>query len=246
MSLRNESDPKSRAAPVGCLVRHGRILDYRTDQPLTAQGRREARDVGRAMANDIRGVERVRFYSGPSRRTRETAALLRDGLRSVVAEKDLHIDVFPVVAVEDRLQNFQFYLNGLSYDPIEPLMDVSRWRSMENPSRHHKACVAFHTAFWRSADPMGYWLTHPSEAVESPQSVAERTYACVTHHLNEAVRASERRRDICVTHSANLRAFLQRVFGDVPGEPPFCGIVLISAGLVHWEGQVTPFPMSGG
>jgi hypothetical protein len=171
--------------------------------------------------------------------------LLRDGLHPAVAEKGTPIDVSPVVEVEDWLQNFQFYLDGLSYDPIEPLMDVSLWRSQENPSPSYRACVAYHEAFWRSADPMGYWLTHPSEAVESPQSVAERTYAGVTHHLKEAARAAEVRCDICVTHSANLRAFLQRVFDGVPSEPPFCGVVLIRGGLVQYEGQVTPFPISG-
>jgi broad specificity phosphatase PhoE len=171
--------------------------------------------------------------------------LLRDGLRSALAEKEMHMDVSLVVEVEDWLQNFQFYLDGLSYDPIEPLMDVSLWRSQETPLPSYKACVAFHAAFWRSADPMGYWLRHPSEAVESPQSVAERTYAGVAHHLKEAARAAAVRCDICVTHSANLRAFLQRVFGGVPSEPPFCGIVHIRGGLVRYEGQVTPLPMPG-
>lgn len=245
MPRSNTSEPEFLQAPAVYLVRHGRIPDYRTDQPLTAQGRREASAAGRAISDDISGSERVRVFSGPSRRTRETAALLRDGLRSALAEKEMHIDVSPVVDVEDWLQNFQFYLDSLSYDPIEPLMDVSLWRSQEHPSRHYKACVAFHTAFWRSADPMGFWLTHPSEAAESPQSVAERTYAGVAHHLKESARAAEVKCDICVTHSANLRAFLQRVFGRAPSEPPFCGIVLIRGGWVRYEGQTTRFPMSG-
>jgi broad specificity phosphatase PhoE len=225
------------------LVRHGRIPDYSSDQSLTPEGCQEALAVGRGLAAKIRSGETIRFFSSPSRRARETAALLRQGLKKVVVEQDIAAEVELVVAVDDRLQNNLFYLGGVGFDPMTPLLDIARWRLHQSPSPEMETFEAYQTGFWHAPDPVAYWLTHPSEVAESPQAVAQRTQIFLAERLAEGKVSQELRRDVAVTHSANLRAFLQLVFGQDPGPPPFSGMLTISARRVHYLEQVANFPI---
>lgn len=237
----DQSNPATNTFPIVHLVRHGPIADHEADRSLTVEGRKKALDTGRALAAQIRRGETITFFSSPARRTRQTAAWLRDGLVEAVSEMDLVAAVVPITAIDDRLQNLQLYLDGLSYDPMRPLFEVVRWRSQQTPSPQYEAYVAFHTGFWNSSDQLGYWLTHPSSAVEAPEAVAGRTQAFIAGRLAEATERNGLYRDICVTHAANLRAFLWLVFGSDPGEPPFCGMVTVTAGQVYYQGQVASF-----
>jgi broad specificity phosphatase PhoE len=226
------------------LFRHGRIPDYHTDQPLSPDGCQETLLTGRKLAEHIQAGETINFFSSPTRRTRQTAELLREGLNKALAERNVEATVGPVL-VNDRLCNCQFILGGLTYDPIRPLFDVARWRLQETASVEYQACVTFQTEFWGSPDPMAYWLTHLSEAAEAPEAVAERTRAFLAERLAEGVGANSPQRDICIAHSANLRSFLRLVFGRDPGEPEFCGALTVSAGQVCYQGQTARFPLNG-
>ncbi|MFQ5578467.1 MAG: phosphoglycerate mutase family protein, partial [Anaerolineae bacterium] len=172
--------------PIVHLVRHGRIPDYETDRPLTEAGMEEAFAVGQTLAARLRPGETVRFFSSPARRARQTAALLRDGLTGALARSGQTATVTPIVEVDDRLQNLQFLLDGLSYDPIHPLFEVIRHRQAQTPSPHYRACADFHAGFWNSPDPMAYWLTHPSPAIEPPEAVAGRIRDYVAALLESA------------------------------------------------------------
>jgi len=231
-------------SPMIHLIRHGRIPDYQTDQPLSPEGRQETLLAGRKLAEHIQTGETINFFSSPTRRTRQTAELLREGLNQALTERNIEATGGPVV-VDDRLRNCQFILGGLAYDPIRPLFDVARWRLQETASAEYRACVAFQTEFWGSPDPMAYWLTHPTQAAEAPEAVAERTRAFLAERLAEGVGANSPQRDICVAHSANLRSFLRLVFGCDPGEPEFCGMLTVSAGQVYYRGQAAGFPLNG-
>lgn len=230
-------------SPVIHLIRHGRIPDYHTDQPLSPDGCQETLLTGRKLAEHIQAGETINFFSSPTRRTRQTAELLREGLKKALTERNLEATVSPMV-VDDRLCNCQFILGGLSYDPIRPLFDVARWRLQETASAEYQTCVTFHTEFWGSSDPMAYWLTHPTQAAEAPEAVAERTRAFLAARLAGGANESNRRRDICVAHSANLRSLLRLVFGRDPGEPEFCGMLTVSAGQVYYQGQAGKFQLN--
>ncbi len=234
----------STKSPVIHLIRHGRIPNYQTDQPLSPEGYQEALLTGRKLAEHIQTGETINFFSSPTRRTRQTAELLREGLKKALTESNVEATVGSVM-VDDRLCNCQFILDDLSYDPIRPLFDVARWRLQETPSTEYRACVAFQTEFWGSPDPMAYWLTHPSQAAETPEAVAERIRAFLAERLAEGVSANSLQRDICVAHSANLRSFLRLVFGRDPGEPEFCGMLTVSDSQVYYQGQVGKFPLNG-
>lgn len=220
------------------LVRHGRIPNYEADQSLTAEGRAEALAVGRELALSIRPGETIHFCSSPARRTRETAASLCEGLCQALAEIKVIATVSLPVEVDDRLQNNQFYLNGSSYDPMLPLIDVARWRLQEQPSPEIQAFLDLQIGFWSAPDPVAYWLNNPHPLAESPKAVAERVHGCLTERMQDGSAANSLRRDICVSHSANLRAFLGHVFGRDLGMPAFSGMLTISQGQVEYQGQV--------
>lgn len=223
------------------LVRHGRIPNYEADQSLTAEGRAEALAVGRGLAASIRPGETIHFCSSPARRARETAVLLCEGLRQALAEIKVAAAVSLPVEVDDRLQNNQFYLNGSSYDPMLPLIDVARWRLQELPSPEIQAFLDLQIGFWSAPDPVEYWLNHPHSLAESPQAVAKRVRACLIERMSNGSADNSFRRDICVSHSANLRAFLLGVFGRDLGPPAFSGMLTISQGQVEYQGQVEKF-----
>lgn len=216
------------------LVRHGRIPNYDADQSLTAEGREEALAVGRGVAALIGPGETVRFCSSSARRARETAALLCQG----IAATNTTAALITPIAVDDRLQNSQVYLNGSSYDPMLPLLDVARWRVQTAPSPENEAFLAYQTGFWSAPDPITYWLTHPSPLAESPEAVVERLYVSLKERLTEQGDNYSLRREICVTHSANIRAFLRQVFGRDLGTPAFSEMLTISDGRVEYQGQV--------
>lgn len=223
------------------LVRHGRIPDYKTDQSLTELGRQESLAAGRELAAQVRPGETIGFFTSPSRRARETAALLRDGLHAALREHSIIATIEPTVAVDDYLQDIKFYLDGVGYSPITPLLDIARWRLQHHPSPEHQAFADYQYQFWTDPDPIGYWLTHPSPVVESPEAVAQRVRAYVAERLAVSETAPQLRREVCVTHSPLLRSFLQVVFGQAFGSPPFNGMLTIEAGLVHYQGQTSQY-----
>ena len=226
------------APPVVHLIRHGRIPDHRADHPLTGEGQQEAVAIGRRLAGLVRSGESIGFFASPTRRTRQTAEFLRRGLLEGLADRGVVVTIEPV-QVADPLRNLQLFLNGLSYDPVRPLYAAARWFLQENPdSARYQASVAFQSEFWNTADPMGFWLTHPSEAIEAPEAVAERIWAFV----GERLRGGNGRREICVSHSATLRAFSRLVFGTDPGEPHFCDGLTLSAGQVRYGQLVGSYP----
>lgn len=225
------------------LVRHGRILDYKTDQSLTELGRQEALTAGRELAAQVKPGETIRFFSSPSRRARETAALLRDGLGETLPQHTPPAVLEPTIAVDDYLQDLKFYLDGASYAPITPLLEIARWRLQQNPSPEIQTFVEYQHEFWTDPDPVGYWLTHPSPVVESPEAVMQRTLAFLAERLAENSANNKLRREVCVTHSPILRIFLQLTFGQTFGPPPFSGMLTIKASQIHYQGQVADLPV---
>lgn len=225
------------------VVRHGRIPNYDTDQSLTPEGREEALAVGRGLATLIKPGETIRFCSSPARRARETAAWLCQSITNTVAENRADVTVVTPIAVDDRLQNNQFYLNGSSYDPMLPLLDVAHWRVQSAPSPENEVFLTYQTEFWSAHDPVTYWLTHPSPVAESPEAVVERLQACLKERLAGQGDSNFLRREICVTHSANIRAFLRQVFGRDLGPPAFSGMLTLSAGQVEYQGQIADFSL---
>ncbi len=220
------------------LIRHGHIPDHRADHPLTEVGQQGALKLGREISEEIKPGEIINFFASPTRRTRQTAEYIRQGLLAGLSKRGIQAILQPVL-VEDHLENMQIYLDGFRYDPVRPLIASARWLSQEEPgSNHYQESVKFQSQFWESDDPIGYWLFTPCNAVESPEIVAKRTFSYLGGRLHNGENNS---RDLCVTHSANLRAFLQVAMGTDPGEPDYCGQAIIKPDSVRYLELIQPY-----
>jgi broad specificity phosphatase PhoE len=201
--------------------------------------------MGRDLAAQVRPGETVSLLSSPSRRTRQTAALVLAELSERLPNQSIEATLVPVVTVDDRLLLSQFFMEGLSYDPMEPLTDAALCRSQQTSSPKYETCATYYREFWGSGDPMGYWLTHPSEAIESPEATLERIRHFIAERLAMGAGSNELRRDICVTHSGNLRVLLRQAFGADPGDPPHCDMVTVSGSRVYYRKQIGEFTQLG-
>ena len=61
-------------------VRHGKVSSHQGDVPVTDDGLEQAEEVGRKLAEEISPDEDIFFLYAPTRRTRETAVAIRNGM----------------------------------------------------------------------------------------------------------------------------------------------------------------------
>ena len=89
------------------LLRHGEVASHRGDVPITDEGRRQATEAGRRLG----GLGSVRLLAGATRRARETAEGVADGLRAAGV---------PVTGpdVAFALRNPDLYLAGARVDMV--------------------------------------------------------------------------------------------------------------------------------
>jgi len=206
------------------LVRHGEIEHHRTDVSLTARGREQAGAVGRALTSRIGQGEAVFIFHSPVTRVRETAELAREALRMGLRVEGvtLHSPELDVA-----LSNVRFVVSP-EQGPEEPSLVYARINAPAYLSALPPARAAFYRGFWDSPDPMGYWLTHPSDGgAETPECVLGRLLTRLREILTDGKLYEVRTHWIMVTHSGAMRALLRHAFGADPGEPNFCEIVVI-------------------
>lgn len=231
--------------PLVNLVRHGRIPDYAMDHALTSRGETEALARGRELAETVLPGETIAFYSGPARRARQTAALIRDGLQAGLAELAVEATILPVVAVEDDLENCQCYLGGHRYDLTFAILDAARWQSRQaNPPADAAACAEFLDHLWHVApDSMGYWLDYSGPGAESPEAVNKRTLSFLANRLKNGPDQTERQRHVAVTHSGNLRALLRLAFGyDIGSDMPYIDVITVTKGRIFYREAMAELP----
>lgn len=205
------------------VVRHGHIPSHDTDVPLTEEGQKAVYLAGQELAARIEDGELLSFFHGPARRARETAWGIYHGLKDSLKASGR---AEPQIAPPDSLagiRNLGFIVQGRTQEAMRIQLDLVRAEYLAEPSPENAGRLAFHQGFWDSDDPIGYWLTHPSPHAEDPNAVAERVTAALRELLRQPPRPpATRRRVICASHSAPMRAFLRQAFGADPGEPDFC------------------------
>jgi broad specificity phosphatase PhoE len=218
---------KSLSIPV-YLVRHGEVEHHRTDVSITTRGREQAEAVGAALASRIADGDTVAIQHSPVLRVRETAELLRAGLSSALAAagRGDRVAISPPHP-DVALCNVRFIL-GPGREPEEPSLLYAAINTPAYLQSVSPARAEFYRGFWSSRDPMGYWLTHDSAgAAETPEVVL----ACVQGRLRslfaEHGGTDGRLHWIGVTHSGAMRAVLRAAFGEDPGEPDFCEVIVV-------------------
>lgn len=232
------------------VVRHGHIPSHNSDVALTAEGRQAVHLAGRQLAAAINEGEAVGFLHGPALRARQTAWGMYDGLNEGLAstlrvkgpelttKKDgqpgspepvlrqtasgVGVHVSAPMNHPD-LRNLGLMVQGRLQEAMRLLYDVVRAEYLANSSLENASRLEFHHRFWAADDPIGYWLTHPCPHAEDPEQVARRIRKLLGQLLAEPpLPPARRRRVICASHSATMRAFLRQVLGADPGEPDFC------------------------
>ncbi len=205
------------------IVRHGHIPSHDSDVALTEEGRQAVYLAGRQLALAVEDGEAVSFLHGPARRARETAWGMYHGLKGGLAVSGRGAVQISAPVNHPGLRNLGLMVQGRLREAMRLQYDIVRAEYLADSSPENAGRLEFHRGFWNSDDPIGYWLTHPSPHAEDPNKVAVRIAATIRQLLGEPTPPSvTRRRIICASHSATMRAFLREILGDDPGEPDFC------------------------
>ncbi len=226
------------------LVRHGEVASHRGDIPVTEAGLAVAEEAGRRLAGDLVPDEEVHFLYAPTRRARETAAAIREGVAAGAERARL----LPPVR-EWALRNPDLYVAGRRVEMVSTPEALSG--QVPHLGAKELAGHRFFREFWASPDRVGYWVGHPEPPGEDAGAVARRVLTFAASLLDLPAERPERR--ICVTHSPVLRAFLRRYVTDEdPGEPDYLesvDLILIPGGPLYaaFRGlrRVLPSPASG-
>ncbi len=191
---------------------------------LTPQGRRVAYEAGTRIAAGIGDGQQVAVLYSPSTRTRETAEEMALGLADGLHRNSRSGVTIRLPQAEAAIGNFEFIIDGSRLPPTDA------WDpSFPASAAHHP----YLSGFWSAQeDRIGFWLTHPSECVESPETVAARL-ALFFRSLLDAPKPDI---SLLVTHSGPMRAYLRAAFGADPGEPEFCEWFRIDALGVEYRG----------
>lgn len=185
------------------LVRHGEPTSYR-DGGLTPQGREHAGRAAEVLAELLRpGDPAVPLVTSPARRCRETARLIREGLRHRQIDCTPAADVPQLVMVRVRVGS--------------RLVDLGLARDVVNDD----AAAADLRAFWADHragnNPFDAWEAERYATFESPSEVRARVVGYLASIGGPAV---------VVTHSELIR-IAAGAFGARGDDLGFGGMVLV-------------------
>ncbi len=184
--------------------------------------------AGARIAAGIGDGQSISVLYSPSARTRETAEEVALGLADSLRERNKSNVHISLPQAEAAIGNFEFIIDGSRFPPMDA------WHpSLPASAAHHPYLVNFWSA---QEDRIGYWLTHPSECVESPETVAAR----LALFFGSLLSASEPKVTLLVTHSGPMRAYLREAFGTDPGEPEFCEWFRLDAVGIEYRGAGAP------
>lgn len=210
---------------VAYLVRHGEVEHHRSDIAITARGREQAASAAGALADRIAEGDTVLVCHAPVNRVRETAEIVYARL---LARRIPRVNLRPP-QIDLALSNVRFTFRSDDGDRLEEPSQL--YEEINDPAylkNIPQAWVDFYGGFWKSADPMGYWLTHDSGGgAETPASVLCRFQERLKTIVDADGVGRTRTHSILVTHSGAMRAVLRHAFGSDLGEPEFCGIITV-------------------
>ena len=226
-------------APLVRLVRHGETADYHFDAGLTDTGERQARVKAAELAARLRPGAPVIVMHSPRARTRETAVLLVEGLR----ENGVAASLDPS-GEESAFDNFRVAVGQreLEVTAAFPAFDLELRSG--TALGHRPGWAVEVERFWAvqesGGDPIGHWITHPGQFLESASAVVHRVLERVASIIVAAPGSAE---VIIATHSGPMRALIAYAFGEDPGEPRHLAEVALrpmssSAGLLlRYDGR---------
>jgi broad specificity phosphatase PhoE len=199
-----------RRGPRLILLRHGEVTSHRGDHSLSAEGRRQAEEAGRHLAAMRLGS--VRLLSGSTVRTRETAALVRQGLAGADGPTAVK---GPDVAF--ALRNPDLYLAGSRVEMVSSPEAFAAQVPGLTPD--DVLAVPFFHGWFTAPDRIEWWVHHPSPPGDDAAGTAARLVAFAASLGDPGPAVADT--VIGVTHSPLLRAVSLTFTGVDPGEPPY-------------------------
>lgn len=194
------------------LVRHGQTSSYQEDAGLTELGVSQARDRGRALAEEMRDGERVAFLHAPTERAQRTAECMREALLGGTSAARLDEP-----RADPGFANVTVWVDGQAYEPTQVRGLYERLVTAEGDQ---PGWVAEAARFWEAdREPGGataFWLSTPLLWHEPPASVVQRLLASARRVASAWDRPD---RLIVGTHAGSLRALVAWAAGADLGEP---------------------------
>jgi broad specificity phosphatase PhoE len=191
-------------APRLILLRHGEVASHRGDVPITEEGRRQAAEAGRRLGS----LGSVRLLAGATRRARETAEGVGEGLRAAGAAVS-----GPDVAF--ALRNPDLYLAGARVDMVSSAEAFAAQVPWLDPAA--VLAVPFFAGFLTAPDRIEYWLRSTAPPGDDAAAVAARIVAFARSLADGGAPDAV----VAVTHSPVLRAVAVGLGLDDPGEPGY-------------------------
>jgi broad specificity phosphatase PhoE len=204
-------------------VRHGKVSSHQGDVPVTDEGLEQAEAVGRQLAEEVSPDEDIFFLYAPTRRTRETAVAIRNGMEvglgNVDVQRGQQWHLF--APTEHRaLRSPDLYVGGNRVEMVSSAQAMAEQTASYGIDAERLLKIPFLRGFWEVHDRIGYWVSHPDPPGEDADAAARRVLTFATSLLD--LPYERPRRYICVTHSPIMRAFLRRyLMGQDPGEPGY-------------------------
>ena len=204
-------------------VRHGKVSSHQGDVPVTDEGLEQAEAVGRQLAEEVSPDEDIFFLYAPTRRTRETAVAIRNGMEVglgiVDVQRGQQWHLF--APTEHRaLRSPDLYVGGNRVEMVSSAQAMAEQTASYGIDAERLLKIPFLRGFWEVHDRIGYWVNHPDPPGEDADAAARRVLTFATSLLD--LPHERPRRYICVRHSPIMRAFLRRyLMGQDPGEPGY-------------------------
>lgn len=204
-------------------VRHGKVSSHHGDVSVTEDGLEQAEAVGIQLAEQVSPDEEILFLYAPTRRTRETALAIRNGVEVGLGNADVQVGQHQHLFTPTEhpaLRNPDIYVGGNRVELVSSAQAMAEQTASYGIDAERLLKIAFLRGFWETHDRIGYWVNHPNPPGEDADTVARRVLTFATSLLD--LPYEQPGRYICVTHSPIMRAFLRRyLLGQDPGEPGY-------------------------
>jgi broad specificity phosphatase PhoE len=196
-------------------LRHGKIASHRGNVPLTEEGLAQARERGRALAEDVSPGEVVHFMHAPTLRTQQTVEEVRASMEKALGS-DSGVELLEV-REQGAIRNPDIFVAGQRVEMVSSVKALAEQLSAPPMEPETLADHPFFSAFLASSDRIGYWVEHPDPPGEDTVAVARRQMTFATSLLDK--QEDRPLRYVFSTHSPVLRAILLCYLGEDPGEP---------------------------
>lgn len=204
------------------LLRHGEVRSYDGDHGLSERGVAQARAAAAELAGTL-GDAPVDLRHAPSGRATGTAEHFGAALRERGVAVSEHV-------ADVGFENFRVEIDGEvgAHDRMRPALASTGAPGSEPLPGWAAECGRFTAIHDGGGDPIGWWLTQPTLALEPAAVVVRRFWRALG-----AVAAGGSRRTAVCTHSGPMRALAAHALGRDPGEPEHLEHILVRLAGSH-------------